>query len=47
MQDRGVAQQADICRRYGTEIHVPEAGSKHLVVSLLRTRCVASDGVGG
>lgn len=28
MQDRDAAQQADICRRDGTEIHVPEAGSK-------------------
>jgi hypothetical protein len=28
MQDRDMAQQADKCRRYGTEIHVPEAGSK-------------------
>ena len=28
MQDRDAAQQADICRRDGTEIHVPEAGYK-------------------
>lgn len=28
MQDRDMARQADKCRRYGTEIHVPEAGSK-------------------
>lgn len=28
MQEPGVVQQADVCRRYGAEIHTPEPGSR-------------------